>query len=79
MMWRGTPGKARRARRGKVSSLINRSRGVCQKTVVCPLLSLAVLAKATGRQPGTLSRTLKTMSRYGLVDLQREKNTSGRL
>jgi predicted transcriptional regulator len=35
--------------------------------------SLSVLAKTTGRQPGNLSRTLKTMSRYGLVDLQREK------
>ena len=36
--------------------------------------SMAVLAKATGRQPGNLSRTLKTMSRYGLVELQREKS-----
>ena len=36
--------------------------------------SMAVLAKTTGRQPGNLSRTLKTLSRYGLVDLQREKN-----
>jgi predicted transcriptional regulator len=35
--------------------------------------SMAVLARTTGRQPGNLSRTLKTMSRYGLVDLQREK------
>jgi len=35
--------------------------------------SMAELAKATGRQPGNLSRTLKTMSRYGLVVLQREK------
>jgi len=35
--------------------------------------SMAVLAKATGRQPGNLSRTLKTMSRCGLVELQREK------
>ena len=35
--------------------------------------SMAVLAKATGRQPGNLSRTLKTMSRYGLVELLREK------
>ena len=35
--------------------------------------SMAVLARITGRQPGNLSRTLKTMSRYGLVDLQREK------
>ena len=36
--------------------------------------SMAVLAKATGRQPGNLLRTLKTMSRYGLVELQREKS-----
>lgn len=36
--------------------------------------SIAVLANATGRQPGNLSRTLKTMSRYGLVDLRRERN-----
>ena len=35
--------------------------------------SVAVLARITGRQPSNLSRTLKTMSRYGLVDLQREK------
>jgi predicted transcriptional regulator len=35
--------------------------------------SIAVLARTTGRQPGNLSRTLKTMSRYGLVDLQRGK------
>jgi predicted transcriptional regulator len=35
--------------------------------------SMAVLAKTTGRQPGNLSRTLKTMSRYGLVDLRRDK------
>ena len=35
--------------------------------------SMAVLAKTTGRQPGNLSRTLKTTSRYGLVGLQRDK------
>lgn len=35
--------------------------------------SVAMLAKITGRQPSNLSRTLKTMSRYGLVDLRREK------
>jgi predicted transcriptional regulator len=33
--------------------------------------SVAVLARTTGRQPGNLSRTLKTMHRYGLIDLQR--------
>lgn len=34
--------------------------------------SVAALAKKTGRQRSNLSRTLKTMSRYGLVDLKRE-------
>ena len=34
--------------------------------------SINALAEATGRKPGNLSRTLKTMSRYGIVSLQRE-------
>ena len=34
--------------------------------------SLADLAQTTGRQASNLSRTLKTMERYGLVDLKRE-------
>ena len=36
--------------------------------------SIAALALATGRKPGNLSRTLKTMSNYGIVDLRRERN-----
>ncbi len=36
--------------------------------------SIAELAQATGRKPGNLSRTLKTMSNYGIVDLKRERN-----
>ncbi|MFM2112034.1 MAG: hypothetical protein RLZZ271_694 [Pseudomonadota bacterium] len=32
--------------------------------------SIAELAASTGRKPGNLSRTLKTMARYGLVDMQ---------
>lgn len=36
--------------------------------------SISELAGATGRKPGNLSRTLKTMSHYGIVDLKREKN-----
>lgn len=36
--------------------------------------SISELAEATGRKPSNLSRTLKTMSRYGIVELQREKN-----
>ena len=34
--------------------------------------SMADLAASTGRQPGNISRTLKTMASYGLVDLRRE-------
>lgn len=33
--------------------------------------SLSALASATGRTPGNLSRTLRTMERYGIVKLQR--------
>jgi predicted transcriptional regulator len=36
--------------------------------------SISALALATGRKPGNLSRTLKTMSNYGIVDLIRERN-----
>jgi predicted transcriptional regulator len=34
--------------------------------------SVSMLAAATGRKPGNLSRTLKTMSRYGIVEMRRE-------
>lgn len=37
--------------------------------------SIATLAAATGRKPGNLSRTLATMSRYGIVELQRNART----
>jgi len=35
--------------------------------------SLAALAELTGRKSPNLSRTLKTMARYGLVELRRDK------
>jgi len=35
--------------------------------------SISELAEATGRKPGNLSRTLKTMSNYGIVEMRREK------
>lgn len=35
--------------------------------------SISALAEATGRKPGNLSRTLKTMSNYGIVEMRREK------
>lgn len=34
--------------------------------------SITDLAAATGRKSGNLSRTLKTMSHYGLVEMRRE-------
>lgn len=37
--------------------------------------SIAKLAQVTGRKPGNLSRTLKTMSHYGIVEMRRENNT----
>ena len=36
--------------------------------------SIASLATATGRKQGNLSRTLKTMANYGLVEMKRNKN-----
>jgi predicted transcriptional regulator len=36
--------------------------------------SISSLAMITGRKPSNLSRTLKTMSNYGLVEMRREKN-----
>jgi predicted transcriptional regulator len=36
--------------------------------------SITSLAALTGRKPGNLSRTLKTMSNYGFVEMRREKN-----
>ncbi|MGD0962028.1 MAG: transcriptional regulator [Methylomonas sp.] len=36
--------------------------------------SISSLAILTGRKPSNLSRTLKTMSNYGLVEMRREKN-----
>ena len=36
--------------------------------------SISSLAEVTGRKPSNLSRTLKMMSRYGIVEMRREKN-----
>lgn len=35
---------------------------------------ISALAKAVRRKPGNLSRTLKTMSNYGIENLKREQN-----
>lgn len=36
--------------------------------------SISALAETTGRKSSNLSRTLKTMSNYGIVELRRERN-----
>ena len=36
--------------------------------------SISSLALTTGRKPGNLSRTLNTMSHYGIVEMKRERN-----
>lgn len=36
--------------------------------------SISALAEVTGRKASNLSRTLKTMSNYGIVELKRERN-----
>lgn len=36
--------------------------------------SMTALAEATGRKTSNLSRTLRTMERYGIVELERNKN-----
>lgn len=44
---------------------------VIQETKPQPI---SLLAELTGRKPSNLSRTLKTMSNYGFVEMRREKN-----
>ena len=51
--------------------LSNRNRALLAQIVYTHPESLHELAASTGRTPGNLSRTLKTMERYGIVRLHR--------
>ncbi len=51
--------------------LSNRNRALLATIAATHPASLQELADATGRKPSNLSRTLKTMERYGFVNLQR--------
>jgi len=51
--------------------LSNRNRALLAQIAVTHPSSLHELATTTGRTPGNLSRTLKTMERYGLVRLHK--------
>ncbi|VTU46220.1 putative transcriptional regulator (plasmid) [Variovorax sp. SRS16] len=57
--------------------LSNRNRALLAQIADTHPSSLHELAVSTGRTPGNLSRTLKTMERYGLVRLK--KGEHGRL
>jgi predicted transcriptional regulator len=57
--------------------LSNRNRALLAQIADTHPASLHELATSTGRTPGNLSRTLKTMERYGLVRLH--KGERGRL
>jgi hypothetical protein len=39
-----------------------------------PDIAYSALAEATGRKPDNLSRTLNTMSNYGIVEMKWERN-----
>lgn len=56
--------------------LSDRNRALLRAIAEMEPESLQELAELTGRKPGNLSRTLKTLSGYGFVELKRE---SGRL
>lgn len=51
--------------------LSDRNRSLLGEIAQRPPATLTELAQRTGRQPSNLSRTLKTMARYGLVTLAR--------
>jgi predicted transcriptional regulator len=57
--------------------LSNRNRALLAQIVNTQPTSLHELAASSGRTPGNLSRTLKTMERYGLVRLH--KGARGKL
>lgn len=51
--------------------LSNRNRALLAQIAETQPASLHELASTTGRTPGNLSRTLKTMERYGIVRLHK--------
>ena len=51
--------------------LSNRNRALLATIAATHPASLQELADRTGRKPSNLSRTLKTMERYGFVNLER--------
>lgn len=54
--------------------LCDSNRALLRVIVETEPASIAVLAQTTGRDSGNLSRTLRTLSSYGIVDLKREQN-----
>ena len=53
------------------------NRGLLQIIIDSQPESMTELAKLSGRKPSSLSRTLKSMAHYGLIDLK--KDSKGRI
>ena len=54
--------------------LSDQNRGLLKVIQEAKPQSISTLATLTGRKTSHLSRTLKTMSNYGFVEMRREKN-----
>jgi predicted transcriptional regulator len=54
--------------------LSDENRGLLKLIQEAKPQSISSLAEMTGRKTSNLSRTLKTMSNYGFVEMKREKN-----
>ena len=54
--------------------LSDENRGLLKVIQEAKPQSISSLAELTGRKTSNLSRTLKTMSNYGFVEMRREKN-----
>lgn len=56
---------------GRFAELSNENRALLDVIRTSRPASISELADITGRKQGNLSRTLKTMSRYGLVKMEK--------
>jgi len=56
---------------GLAKALSEENQALLRSIATRPPASLQELAERTGRQPSNLSRTLRTLERYGLVELRR--------
>jgi predicted transcriptional regulator len=70
----GEPGVWFTSMRSLAEVLSDENRALLRVITQTQPASIAELAEATGRRPGNLSRTLKTLANYGIVEMRREKS-----